>query len=84
MTSRSKYLNYLEETRKHHSVIEKVAASSTKKAITASHKESVPVTFIEGEKIVRVGPKGQKSVVGKIENNRRKVEKGAKAKLSKK
>ena len=63
MATKKKYLTYLEEHRKHHSEIEKVAKSSTKKAIAASHRKSVPVTFMEGEKIVKVGPKGKKSVV---------------------
>jgi len=84
MATKKKYLTYLEEHRKHHSVIEKVAESSTKKAIADSHKKSVPVTFMEGEKIVKVGPKGNKSVVGTVKNNRRKVKVGDKTRLSKK
>lgn len=84
MATKKKYLTYLEETKKHHSVIEAVAKSSTKKAIAASHKESVPVTFLEGKMIVKVGPKGKKTVVGTIKNNRRKVKVGAKTTISKK
>lgn len=84
MASKKKYLTYLEDTRKHHDVIEEVARTSTKKAIAASHKKSVPVTFMEGEEIVKVGPKGKKSIVGLVKNNRRKVKVGAKTKISKK
>lgn len=84
MATKKKYLTYLEDTRKHHLVIEKVAKSSTKKAIAASHRKSVPVTFMEGEKIVKVGPKGKKSIVGTIKNNRRKVKVGDKTTISKK
>ena len=84
MANKKKYLTYLEETRKHHSEIEKVAKTSTRKAIAASHEKSVAVTFMEGEKIVKVGPKGKKSVVGTVKNNRRKVKVGDKTKLSKK
>jgi len=84
MASKKKYLTYLEDTRKHHSVIEKEAKSSTKKAIAASYRESVPVTFMEGEQIVKVGPKGRKSTIGKVKNNRRKVKVGTKTTISKK
>lgn len=84
MATKKKYLTYLEETRKHHLVIEGVAKSSTRKAIAASHRESVPVTFMEGDKIVKVGPNGKKSIVGTVNNNRRKVKVGAKTRISKK
>ena len=84
MATKKKYLTYLEDTRKHHAVIEEVAKSSAKKAIAASHRKSVPVTFMEGEKIIKVGPKGKKSTVGTVRNNRIKVKVGAKAKISKK
>lgn len=66
MAAKNKYLNYLEDTRKHHSEIDKVAKISTKKAIAASHRKSVPVTFMEGENIVKVGPEGNKLVVGMV------------------
>ncbi len=84
MATKKKYLSYIEETRKHHSEIQKIAKTSTRKAIAASHSKSVPVTFMEGEDIVKVGPKGKKEIVGKVKNNRRKVKVGAKTKLSKK
>lgn len=84
MATKKKYLTYLEDTRKHHLEIEKVAKSSTKKAIAASHRKSIPVTFIEGESIVKVGPKGKKSIVGTVKNNIRKVKVGAKTTISKK
>lgn len=84
MATKKKYLTYLEETKKHHSVIEKVVESSTKKAIEHSHSKSVPVTFLEGERIVKVGPEGKKTVVGTVKNNRRKVKVGAKTTISKK
>lgn len=82
MTNKIKYLAYLEDTRKHHSLIENEAQTSTKKAIVASHKRSVPVTYLEGEQILKVGPKGKKTIVGTVENNRRKVKVGDKTKIS--
>lgn len=84
MSTKTKYLTYLEETRKHHSIIEDVAKTSTKKAIAASHRRSVPVTYMEGEEIVKVSHNGIKKVVGLVKNNRRKVKKGGKTTLSKK
>jgi len=84
MANKTKYLTYLEETRKHHSVIAKVAKSSTRKAIAASHKKTVSVTYMEGEQIVKVSHEGRNSVVGVVKNNRRKVKKGAKTTISKK
>ncbi len=84
MAEKTKYLSYLEETRKHHGLIEEEAKTAVKKAIEESHNEGVAVTFLEGEKIVKVGPKGKKSEVGTVVNNRRKVKVGDKAKISKK
>ena len=84
MATKKKYLTYLEDTRKHHLEIEKVAKSSAKKAIAESHRNSVPVTFMEGETIVKVSQNGKKSIVGTVKNNRRKVKVGAKTRISKK
>jgi len=84
MATKKKYLTYLEDTRKHHSVIEKVAITSTRKAIADSHRKSVAVTFMEGETIIKVAPNGKKSIVGTVKNNRRKVKVGAKTRISKK
>ena len=84
MAAKKKYLTYLEDTRKHHNELEKVAQTSALEAISASYRKSIPVTFMDGEKIVKVGPKGKRSIVGMVKNNRRKVKIGAKTKLSKK
>lgn len=82
MASKKKYLTYIEDTKKHHGVLETIAKSSTKKAIVDSHTKSVAITIMEGEEIVKIGPKGSRLVIGKVENNRRKVKVGAKKKLS--
>ena len=83
-SNRTKYLSYIEEHRKHHSMINDVAKKSSEKAISESHSKSVAVTYLEGENIVQVDAKGNRSTVGKIENNRRKVKIGDKDTLSKK
>jgi len=82
MAKRKKYLSYIEETKKHHPELRKVAKSSTAKAIKKSHAKSVPVTYMEGEEILRVSAKGKKSVVGKVKNDRRKVKVGDKTRIS--
>lgn len=84
MAAKKKYLTYLEDTKKHHLEIEQVVKSSTEKAIDESHSKSVPVTYMEGEEIIKVGPKGEKAIVGIVKNNRRKVKVGDKTKISKK
>ena len=84
MAAKKKYLTYLEDTKKHHLAIEQVVKTSTKKAIEDSHSKSVPVTYMEGEEIVKVGAKGEKSILGTIKNNRRKVTVGGKTRIPKK
>lgn len=84
MAKKAKYLSYIEEHRKHHSKIEKEAKTSARKAIRNSHKKAVPVTFMKGERIIRVAPSGSTRVVATLKNNRRKVKVGEKAILQKK
>lgn len=84
MTKKTKYLSYIEETKKHHKLIEKAAKKSSKKAVKKSRSRSVPVTYIEGENIVQEDSKGQKTILKGIKNNRRKVAIGEKTKLPKK
>lgn len=83
-TENTKYLTYIEETRKHHKLIDEVAKESSEQAILISRERKVPVTYLEGEEIIRVKPSGEKETIGRIENNRRKVTVGAKTTLSKK
>lgn len=82
MAEKKKYLSYIEDTRKHHEILEDVAKSSAEKAIAYSHQQSVEVTFMEGEHIIKEDSSGQKEIIGKVENNRRKVKVGAKTTIS--
>lgn len=50
-TENIKYLTYIEETRKYHSLIDEIAKESSEKAISVSHEKNVPVTYLEGEKL---------------------------------
>lgn len=75
-TERTKYLSYIEETKKHHSILGKVAKISSRKAIRKNKKNSVAITILEGEEIIKIDAQGNRTVIGKIENNRRKVKIG--------
>ena len=81
--AKTKYLTYIEDTRKHHSKINNAAKKSAENAISDSQEKHVPVTYLEGVEIVKVASGGQKVIIGKVENNRRKVTVGAKTTLSK-
>jgi len=84
MAKKVKYLSYIEETKKHHALIEKEAKIAVKKAIAAAHKKKVPVTYMEGEQIIQEEANGKKVIIGKVRNNRRKVTVGEKTTISKK
>ena len=81
---KTKYLSYIEETRKHHTIIDAIAGESSRIAIEESLAASVPVTYLEGETIVQVDSKGGKKIVGTVENHRRKVTIGARTVLRQK
>lgn len=81
---KTKYLSYIEETRKHHPIIDAIAGESSRIAIKKSLAASVPVTYLEGEAIVEVDSNGKKKIVGTVENNRRKVTVGARSVLRQK
>ncbi len=79
---KTKYLTYIEDTRKHHPKINDAAKKSVEKAISNSQEKQIPVTYLEGVEIVKVASSGQKVTIGEIKNNRRKVKIGAKTTLS--
>lgn len=76
------YLSYVEETKKHHALIGRIVRRSGPKAIKDSYANSVEVTYLEGENIVKVSKSGKKSVLGTVTNNRRKVTVGETTELS--
>lgn len=77
----TKYLSYIEDTRKQHNILLNAAKRSAKKAIEDSHHKSVPVTYLEGNDIITVTKNGKKTIIASLENHRRKVDVGAKSKL---
>ncbi len=84
MAKKIKYLSYIEDTKKHHTLIEKEAKIAVKKAIADAHKKKIPVTYMEGEQIIKEQANGKKEVIGKVRNDRRKVTVGEKTTISKK
>lgn len=78
-----KYLTYIEDTRIHHKKISEAAKKSAENAILDSQEKEIPITFLEGVEIVQVASNGQKITIGKVENNRRQVQIGGKARISK-
>ncbi len=80
---KTKYLAYIEDTRIHHLKISEAAKKSAENAILDSQEKEIPITFLEGVEIVQVASNGQKITIGKVENNRRQVQIGAKTTLSK-
>jgi hypothetical protein len=75
------YLSYLEDTKKHHGVIEKVAREAVKKAIANAKEKSVDITYLKGEKIVKESPDGTITEIAQLPNNSRIVKVGTKAKI---
>lgn len=80
----AKYLSYIEDTRKQHGKIDQVAKKSSAKAIGKAHHSGVSTAHLNGEDIVRITSSGRATIIGTVANNRRKVQVGEKAKLSKK
>jgi hypothetical protein len=78
---KSQYLSYIEETRKHHTILNSVASSATRDAVSTARAQSLTITYREGVSIVREDISGRKVIVGKIEEPSIKVTKGATIKL---
>jgi len=83
MTKKVKSLSYIEDTKKHHKLLDKVAKEASRKAVKKSHKKSVPVVYLDGEHIVKEDSRGKKTILKELKNNRRKVVVGEKTKIQK-
>ena len=71
--SKTEYLSYIEETKKHLGVIEEVAKESSLDAIDDSLNNGVPVTYMEGETIVQVQKSGEQKKLKDLKLRQRKV-----------
>lgn len=81
MTKKAKYLTYIEETKKHHSLIEEIAKKSVKNAIKNTQNKLVDVTYLQGGKIVVEKPNGLITLVQQLPLKQRKVQIGEKTRI---
>ena len=79
---RTAYLSYIEETRKHLTALQKVAAEATRKAIRLAKSKNLFITYKDGDKIVREYKNGDKEIIGVITEPSISVEIGKKIFLS--
>jgi hypothetical protein len=81
---KTSYFSYLEDTKKHHGKIARLAATGVKKAVDDAKSHNLNITYLKGKDIIVESPTG--NVVKVIETNtstRRRVQVGSKDKLSK-
>ncbi len=83
MNTRTKYWTYIEDTPKHHGLIDKVAKEASAAAIAESRRMGVSITYLLGTEIIKESADGKITKVASLNHNRRKVQVGAKTKLSK-
>ena len=81
MTKKVEYLSYVEDTRKHHSLIAEAAKIGTKKAVKKTRRALLGLTYVEGVNIIQESPKGRKKIIGTVGKSR-KVEVGTRETIS--
>ena len=81
-TKRVKYLTYIEETKKQHKILKRVARASASKAVGKTKDQDVSLVYKEGDKIVRY-KNGTKTTIRVLKHKSRTVKKGTSVKLSK-
>jgi hypothetical protein len=81
MTKRVAYLAYVEDTKKHHSIIADAARKATKNAVRRAKQASLAITYVEGENIIKEYPKGRKKIIGTVAVSR-KIKIGTQEKIS--
>ncbi len=60
-------LTYIEETRKHHDKLEKVARRGVRKGIKSAIDAGLYITYAKNGKIIREYPDGHLEITGEIE-----------------
>ena len=80
-SKRTKHLAYIEDTAKHHEKLEKIAIAAAEQAIEYTLSKGSEVTFLEGNRIVKVDADGNKVVINTVELTQRRVKKGEKTNL---
>lgn len=81
-SKKTKYLSYIEETRKHLPKLIKIVGEATSSAIEESLEDDVPVVYIEDGVIKKKYPDGRIEDIGAIAGERRVVIKGEQYVLS--
>ncbi|MCB9232540.1 MAG: hypothetical protein H6581_12795 [Bacteroidia bacterium] len=76
MTPKVKYLSYIEDTPKHHHLLQEIAEKAVQKAIRIAKENNISITYLLDGKIVRESPDGQIEVIGEVEEKPREVKIG--------
>jgi hypothetical protein len=77
-TSRTNKLSYIEETPKHRMKLRNVARASVRKKIQSAQAKGLFITYTRGSQIVREYPNGEILVIGHLNTQPIKVERGGK------
>ena len=67
-------LDYIEDHQTHH--LDHMAKLASAKAVEEAQEAGIPITILEGGKIVQVSSDGSKETIGFIDESRRKVQVG--------
>lgn len=82
-TEKTKYLNYIEDTKKHHDLIKKIVKTSGLEAVSRSKSNDIEVTFLKGTKIIREDTDGSITIIEQVDDTPRKVKVGSKTTIHK-
>lgn len=81
ITSRTKYLNYIEDTQKHRNILENIAVKAAENAVEYAKANGQVITYLEGNDIVQESPDGSKQVIKSLDLKTRQVNPGDRDKL---
>jgi len=79
---RTEYLSYIEETEKHTPKLIQVARKATRNAVKESRSLGVPITYLEGNSVIREESGGTKKVIEIIADEQIILNKGERVYLS--
>ena len=55
-----------EENNLHEDKLQEIASKASKKAVSDTHKNGLPVTIMEGNEIIKLYPNGKKEVIRRV------------------
>ncbi|MCC4212708.1 hypothetical protein [Leeuwenhoekiella parthenopeia] len=82
-SSKTKYLAYIEDTPKHHSLFKEFISESGKNAIERSIAQEVPITYLKDGKIIKESSDGKITILRKVNTVPRTVKVGSKTTIHK-